>query len=225
MTELARVKAWLDGAWRALRARLQDAGRGVQSASAELGTSARAARRRARPALARARRRIEDGGAGMASSADAARARARPLALATRRQLRRANRTLLATLLGAVAAFGLCFVVVADAMKASSPTRPAEHVQSDATRVKVALGPAPALKVAAAVLAPVAPVRNSAASRTPPVEEQPPAEQTQTTTQTEPEQQTQQQPTQTAKPKPKPKPKATPKPSGPDFDDTGPQGP
>lgn len=157
---------------------------------------------------------------------------ARERAYIARRRLRRVNLMLVATLLGAVASFGLCFVVVADAMRSSAPTRAAEPVANDAARVKVALADAPALKVNASVLAaPVQPVRSSAASRVAPTtssdtETDTTQQQQQQQQQEQQQQATTEQPTrQVAKPKPKPKPTPKPTPKGPDFDDAGPQGP
>jgi outer membrane biosynthesis protein TonB len=141
----------------------------------------------------------------------------------------RISPALLAAIAAAALSFGVCFAVVADATRSTAPDRVAAQPVRQASRAHLALTRAPSLRVRAGVLpAPAAPVTAASEPATPApttteqttTEQTPPTttEQTPTTTTTAPA-------TPTPKPTPKPKPKAKPKPAGPDFDDSGPQGP
>lgn len=139
----------------------------------------------------------------------------------------------LGALLGAILSFSVCFVVVANATRSSAPDRTAERAASGDTSAKLALGPAAALRVKPDVLA--APVVQAPVTKAPVTPATTPQTLTQTqqqqvqTTQTAPVTPVQQTPapkaTPTPKPKATPKPKPKPsKPTGPDFDDSGPGG-
>lgn len=140
----------------------------------------------------------------------------------------RISPALLAAIAAAALSFGVSFAVVADATKTSAPDRVAARPVTQATPAQLALTSAPSLRVRQNVLPPpAAPVQAASEPATPaPTPEQ------QTTTEQTPAPQTQTPTTPTTTPKPvvktKPKPKAKPKkpaPTGPDFDDSGPQGP
>jgi outer membrane biosynthesis protein TonB len=141
-----------------------------------------------------------------------------------RRRLRRRphiSPALLGAIGAAAVSFGVCFAVVADATRTSPPERVAVQPARQAVHTRLALAPAPTLRVRASLLpaAPSAPVQAASEppkQATPPPETQTQTQQTTTTTQTTPT------PTPKPKPKPKPKSKPKPKPTGPDFDDTGP---
>jgi outer membrane biosynthesis protein TonB len=135
----------------------------------------------------------------------------------------RISPALLAAIAAAAVSFGVCFAVVADATRTAAPDRLAERPAGQAVKTKLALTPAPSLRVRSTLLPPAAPpARPVTAASTPPTSQASANAQTQTT-------QTTTTPTPTPKPTPKPKakPKAKPKPppSGPDFDESGPQGP
>jgi len=143
----------------------------------------------------------------------------------------RISPALLAAIAAAALSFGVSFAVVADATKTSAPDRVAARPATQAAPAQLALTSAPSLRVRQNVLPPpVAPVQAASEPATPAptpqqtTTEQTPAPQTQTQTPT----QTTPTPTTTPKPVVKPKPKPKPKkpaPTGPDFDDSGPQGP
>jgi protein TonB len=139
----------------------------------------------------------------------------------------RISPALLAAIAAAAVSFGVCFAVVADATRTASPGRAAARPAQQRVKANLALTPAPRLRVRASVLpAPSPPPRRvaKAASKSPPATDDPAAEDTQEprTTTTEPAEPA---PAKKPKAKPKPKPKPKPQPSGPDFDDSGPQGP
>jgi outer membrane biosynthesis protein TonB len=129
-------------------------------------------------------------------------------------------------LLGAIGAaavsFGVCFAVVADATRSSPSERVAVQPARQAVHPRLALAPAPSLRVRASLLPapPTAPVQ--AASKPPQQQQQPPPATTQTETQQTTTTPAPPAPTPKPQPKPKPTPKPKPKPKGPDFDDTGP---
>jgi outer membrane biosynthesis protein TonB len=136
----------------------------------------------------------------------------------------RISPALLAAIAAAAVSFGVCFAVVADATRTAAPGRSAETPLQQPIKANLELQSAPSLRVRAGVLPAPAPPRRAvtAASEEPAPKQEPPPEETQpepTTTTTT----TEQQPEPPAKPKPKKK--ARPQPSGPDFDDSGPQGP
>jgi outer membrane biosynthesis protein TonB len=136
----------------------------------------------------------------------------------------RISPALLAAIAAAAVSFGVCFAVVADATRTGSPDRIAARPVRQAAKAKLALTPAPSLRVRASLLPPPAapPRRTVKAASEPPATEAPPPDETQApqTTTTAPV-----EPTPSPKPKAKPKPKPKPQPSGPDFDESGPQGP
>jgi protein TonB len=135
----------------------------------------------------------------------------------------RISPALLAAIAAAAVSFGVCFAVVADATRTTSPDRIAARPAPQAAKAKLALTPAPSLRVRASLLPrPAPPRRTVKAASEPPAAEAPPTKQSQApqTTTTAPA-----EPAPTPKPKPNPKPKPKPQPSGPDFDETGPQGP
>jgi hypothetical protein len=141
----------------------------------------------------------------------------------------RISPALLATIAAAALSFGVCFAVVADATRTTSPGRAPAPQPERAAKTTLALQPAPSLRVRASLLPPPAPPPRrpvKAASRAPePTTTEPAQQETeapQTTTTAPDESAATQQP---PKPKPKPKKKSKPKPSGPDFDDSGPQAP
>jgi outer membrane biosynthesis protein TonB len=142
----------------------------------------------------------------------------------------RISPALLAAIAAGALSFGVCFAVVADATRTVAPDRLAARPARQAAQASLALTRAPSLRVRTGVLpapAPPPPPRRTvkaASGPATPATGVAPADQTQTTqtTTTTPVQPTP-KPTPTAKPKAKPKPK--PKPSGPDFDESAPQGP
>lgn len=142
----------------------------------------------------------------------------------------RISPALLAAIAAAALSFGVSFAVVADATKTSAPDRVAARPVTQATPAQLALTSAPSLRVRQNVLPPpAAPVQAASEPATPAptpeqqtTTEQTPAPQTQTPTPTTPT--TTPTPVVKTKPKPKAKPKK-PAPTGPDFDDSGPQGP
>jgi outer membrane biosynthesis protein TonB len=149
----------------------------------------------------------------------------------------RISPALLAAIAAAALSFGVCFAVVADATRTTAPDRVAVRPAQQATPAHLALTPAPSLRVRTGVLPPP-PTPVTAASEppaqttteqtpAPTTTEQTPAPTTteQTPTSTTTTTPATQAPKPTPKPKPKPKPKPPPQPSGPDFDDSGPQGP
>ena len=137
---------------------------------------------------------------------------------------------LLAAIAAAALSFGVCFAVVADATRTSSPGRAPAPRAERAAKTTLALQPAASLRVRDDLLPPPAPPPRrpvKAASTTPepttttePSQQETEAPQTTTTTPAEPVTTPQPQAS-----KPKPKKKSEPKPSGPDFDDSGPQTP
>jgi outer membrane biosynthesis protein TonB len=134
----------------------------------------------------------------------------------------RISPALLAAIAAAAVSFGVCFAVVADATRTVSADRVAARPAAETVKAKLALKPAPSLRVRSGVLPAPAPPRRTVTAASEPATEAPPAEQAaepQTTT-TAPDEPT---PAATPKPKAKPKPKPKPKPSGPDFDESGPQ--
>jgi outer membrane biosynthesis protein TonB len=137
----------------------------------------------------------------------------------------RISPALLAAIAAAAVSFGVCFAVVADATRTVSADRVAARPAGQTVKAKLALKPAPSLRVRSGVLPAPAPPRRAVTAASEPATKTP-AEQTEApqTTTTEPDEPT---PTATPKPKakPKPKPKPKPEPSGPDFDESGPQGP
>ena len=142
----------------------------------------------------------------------------------------RISPALLATIAAAALSFGVCFAVVADATRTTSPGHAPAPQPERAAKTTLALRPAANLRVKASLLPPPAPpprpvVKAASTARKPATQTEPQQDaqqQTPTTT-------TQDQPTTTEQPqpapKPKPKSKPKPKPSGPDFDDSGSQTP
>ena len=141
----------------------------------------------------------------------------------------RISPALLAAIAAAALSFGVSFAVVADATKPTAPERVAARPVTQATPAHLALTPAPSLRVRDSALpSPAAPVQAAsepaapaAPAPQPTTTEQTPAAPTQTPTTSTPAQ----TPKPAVKPKPKPKAKPKPQPTGPDFDDSGPQGP
>jgi outer membrane biosynthesis protein TonB len=144
----------------------------------------------------------------------------------------RISPALLAAIAAGALSFGVCFAVVADATRTAAPDRIAVRPARQAAHASLALTRAPSLHVRTGVLPAPAPppppprrtVKAASGPATP--DTGTPADQTQPTqtTTTTPTQPTPTpKPTPTQKPKAKPKPK--PQPTGPDFDESGPQGP
>jgi serine/threonine-protein kinase len=134
---------------------------------------------------------------------------------------------LLATIAAAALSFGVCFAVVADATRTSSPGRAPAPRAERAAKTTLALQPAASLRVRSDLLPPPAPpprepVKAASTEPKPTTTEPTQQEAPRTTTTTPAEPVTTPQPQAS---KPKPKKKREPKPSGPDFDDSGPQTP
>jgi hypothetical protein len=139
----------------------------------------------------------------------------------------RISPALLATIAAAALSFGVCFAVVADATRTASPDRAPVARAERAAKTTLALQPAASLRVRASLLPPPAPppprrpvkAASTARESTTTEPSRQDSESTQTTT-------TPAEPVTTPQPKatkPKAKKKSKPAPSGPDFDDSGPQ--